>query len=144
MLHSTQGYFFEDLEEGMEATFSKTITETDVTLFAGITGDLNPVHIDAKYAESTPFKGRIAHGMLGASLISNLLGMRLPGPGTIYISQQVRFRAPVRIGDTVTARVRVTALRADKGIVTLASDCLVDGKEVITGESVVMVPRRPQ
>ncbi|RFA31412.1 (R)-hydratase [Alkalilimnicola ehrlichii] len=141
-MDSTQGCFLEDLSEGMEATFTKTVTETDVTLFAGITGDLNPMHVNEEYAAATPFKGRIAHGMLTASLISNLLGTKLPGPGTIYMSQQVRFKAPVRINDTVTARVRVTNIREDKAIVTLATDCLVGGKAVLTGEAVVMVPRR--
>ncbi len=143
-MDSTQGFFFEDLSEGMEATFAKTVTEADVVLFAGITGDLNPVHVNDEYAANTQFKGRIAHGMLTASFISTLLGTRLPGPGTIYLSQEVRFRRPVRVGDTVTARVRVTELREDKGIVTLATDCLVDGKEVVTGQAVVMVPRRPE
>jgi 3-hydroxybutyryl-CoA dehydratase len=143
-MDSTRGHFFEDLSEGMEASFAKTVTEADVVLFAGITGDLNPVHINEEYAAGTPFEGRIVHGMLSASFISTLLGVKLPGPGTIYLSQQVRFRAPVRIGDTVTARVRVTALREDKAMVTLATDCLVGGKEVVTGEALVMVPRRPQ
>jgi len=140
---STQGYYFEDLSEGMEATFAKTVTEADVVQFAGVTGDLNPVHVNEDYAEQTQFGGRIAHGMLSAGFISTVLGTRLPGPGTIYLSQEVRFRRPVRIGDTVTARVRVASLKDDKGIVTLATDCLVGGKPVITGEAVVMVPKRP-
>jgi len=139
-----QGYFFEDLKDGMTATYSKTLTEADVVLFAGISGDDNPVHLNEEFAKNTMFKGRIAHGMLSASFISTVIGTRLPGPGCIYVSQNLRFRAPVRIGDTITAQVKVTGLREDKGFVTLETICTVAGKEVITGDATVMVPRRPQ
>jgi 3-hydroxybutyryl-CoA dehydratase len=130
-----------ELQVGDTASFSKTITETDVVLFAGLTGDLNPVHVDAEYARTTRFGQRVAHGMLTAGLISTVLGTRLPGPGTIYLSQTVRFTAPVYIGDTVTATVTVTHVRREKGIVTLETVCRNQrGEEVLTGEAVVMVP----
>src|SRR5829696_5139484 len=96
-----------ELQVGQAAEFTKTVTETDVVMFAGITGDLNPAHIDQVWAESSRFGGRIAHGMLSASFISTVLAMKLPGPGTIYLSQSLRFTGPVKIGDTVTARVEV-------------------------------------
>ena len=137
------GYYFEDLHEGQEASFSKTITEADVVLFAGITGDLNPVHINEEFAKTTMFEGRIVHGILSVGLISTVLGMRLPGPGCIYVSQNVRFKRPVRIGDTVTARARITALSAEKRLVTMETVCLVDGKEVLVGEAVMKVDARP-
>ena len=137
------GFYFEDLHEGQEASFSKTITEADVVLFAGVTGDLNPVHINEEFAKTTMFEGRIVHGILSAGLISAVLGMHLPGPGCIYVSQNVRFKRPVRIGDTVTARARVTGLSAEKRLVTLETVCLVGGKEVLTGEAVLKVDARP-
>jgi 3-hydroxybutyryl-CoA dehydratase len=137
-----RGYFFEDIQEGMSASFAKTITEADVVLFAGITGDFNPVHLNEEYARESMFKGRIAHGALSSSFISTVLGTQLPGPGCIYVSQSVRYRAPVRIGDTVTATVKVTALNERKAMLTLETICTVGGQEVVTGEAVVMVPRR--
>jgi 3-hydroxybutyryl-CoA dehydratase len=136
------GLHFEDLKLGQTASFAKTITEADILLFAGVSGDTNPVHIDAEAAARTPFKERIAHGMLSASLISTVLGTRLPGPGTIYLSQTLKFRAPVRIGTTVTATAEVTALDAEKKRATLKTLCTVEGKPVIEGEAVVMVPSR--
>lgn len=139
-----QIYFFEDMREGMEASFSKTVTEADVVLFAGVTGDLNPVHVDVEFAKNTMFKQRIAHGMLSAGFISTVFGTRLPGPGCIYVSQSVRFRAPVFIGATVTATVRVTSLKPEKNMVLFDTVCTVDGKEVVTGDAVIMVPRREQ
>ena len=93
------GYDIEDLEVGMSASFAKTITEADIVMFAGVSGDMNPVHLDAEYAEKTVFKGRIAHGMLSAAFISTVLGTKLPGPGTVYLAQSLKFKAPVRIGD---------------------------------------------
>ncbi len=136
------GYFFEDLALGQSASFGKTITEADILLFAGISGDTNPVHINAEIAAASIFKGRIAHGMLSASLISTVLGTRLPGAGTIYLGQNLKFRAPVKIGETVTATVTVTALDAAKKRVTLSTVCTVAGKPVIDGEATVMVPSR--
>jgi len=136
------GYFFEDLALGQSASFGKTITEADILIFAGISGDTNPVHINAEIAAASIFKGRIAHGMLSASLISTVLGTRLPGAGTIYLGQNLKFRAPVKIGETVTATVTVTALDAAKKRVTLSTVCTVAGKPVIDGEATVMVPSR--
>lgn len=141
---SAQSYFFEDMQEGMEASFSKTVTEADIVLFAGVTGDLNPVHVDAEFAAASMFKQRIAHGMLSASFISTVFGTRLPGPGCIYVSQSVRFRAPVFIGDTVTARVKVTGLKPERNMVMFDTVCTVGGKEVVSGDAVIMVPRREQ
>jgi len=137
-----EGLFFEDLKVGQSASFAKTITEADVLMFTAVSGDTNPVHIDAEYASTTPFKGRISHGMLSASLISTVLGTKLPGPGTVYLAQSLKFRAPVRLGTTVTAVAEVTALDAEKKRATLKTTCLVAGKPVIEGEAVVMVPSR--
>jgi len=136
------GYFFEDLALGQSASFGKTITEADILLFAGVSGDTNPVHINAEVAAASMFRERIAHGMLSASLISTVLGTRLPGAGTIYLGQNLKFRAPVKIGETVTATVTVTALDAARKRVTLSTVCTVGGKPVIDGEATVMVPSR--
>jgi len=137
-----KGKTIEEIRVGDAAAFSKTIGESDVYLFAGITGDLNPAHVDQPAAEQTVFEGRIAHGMLSAGLISAVLGMQLPGPGTIYMSQSLRFKAPVRIGDTVTARVEVTELIAEKNRVRLATTCTIqDGTRVLEGEALVMAPQ---
>ena len=123
---------------GARATRSRTITEADLVLFAGLSGDLNPVHMDAVYAARSLFGGRIVHGMLTASLISAVLGNQLPGPGAVYLAQQLRFEAPVYIGDTITASVEVIAVRAEKRIVTLRTECAKqDGTLVISGEAVV-------
>lgn len=136
------GYYIEDLSVGQSASFTKTVTETDIVLFAGISGDTNPAHLNQEYAEQTMFKGRIAHGMLSAGFISAVLGTKLPGPGTIYLAQTLRFKAPVKAGDTVTARVTVTELTPEKKKAVLKTVCLVRGKEVIEGEATVMVPSR--
>ena len=104
------GYYFEDLSVGMSASYAKTITETDIVLFAGISGDVNPVHLNQEFASDTMFEGRIAHGMLTASFISTVLGTKLPGPGCIYLRQDLRFLAPVRPGDTVHAQITITEL----------------------------------
>jgi len=133
---------FEDLAEGMSASFSRTVTESDIVLFAGVSGDMNPVHLDAEYAEKTVFKGRIAHGMLSAAFISTVLGTKLPGPGTVYLAQSLKFKAPVRIGDTVTATCTVVMLDAEKKRATLRTICTVGGKPVVEGEALVMVPSR--
>ena len=132
---------FEDLIPGVTAEMSKTITETDVTLFAGITGDFNPVHIDAVAAARSRFGGRIAHGMLSAGLISAVLGMKLPGPGSIYLSQSLKFTRPVRIGETVTAQVSVASVNTEKRRVTLTTVCRnQDGETVLEGDALVLVP----
>jgi 3-hydroxybutyryl-CoA dehydratase len=133
------GYAFEDLTVGQTATFSKTITEADILMFAAVSGDTNPVHIDAEAAAASMFKERIAHGMLSASLISTVLGTKLPGPGTVYLGQSLKFRSPVKIGETVTATVKVTALDPAKRRVTLETICTVKGKPVVEGEASVMV-----
>ncbi len=137
-----QGLTIEDLSEGMVAHFSKTITEADVVMFAGITGDTNPVHLDKDYAATTPFGERIAHGMLTAGLISAVIGTKLPGPGAVYMGQTLKFRAPVRISDTVIATVEVSAIDREKRRVTLACRCTVADKVVADGEALIMVPSR--
>jgi 3-hydroxybutyryl-CoA dehydratase len=123
---------------GMRAERTRTITEADIVDFAEVSGDHNPLHLDPHYAAQTPFGGRIAHGFLTASIISAILGMELPGPGSIYLGQTLKFLAPVHVGDTVTAGVEVIALREDKRIVTLRTDCIIqDGTLVLTGEATV-------
>ncbi len=134
-------YAFEDLQLGMEASVARTVTEADITTFAEVTGDKNPVHLDEGYASKTMFKSRIAHGMLSAGYISAVFGMELPGPGAIYISQTLNFKAPVKIGDQVIAKVKVIELM-DKRRARFACVCLVAGKPVLEGEAVLMVPAR--
>lgn len=141
-ISSPAGLCFEDLSLGQSASIARTVTEADIVLFAGVTGDINPVHLDAEYAAQTMFKTRIAHGMIAAGLISAVLGTRLPGPGTIYLNQSLKFRAPVRIGETVTATCTVIALDPEKKRATLATVCTVGGKPVLEGEATVMVPAR--
>ena len=138
-----QGLYFEDLTEGQSAELTRVASVEVTQAFAEVSGDVNPVHLDEAYAKGTSFGGRIAHGMLSAAYISAVLGTKLPGPGAIYLSQTLRFRRPVRLGDSVTARVTVKALDADRGHVTLTTVCEVNGKAVVDGEAVVMVPRRP-
>jgi 3-hydroxybutyryl-CoA dehydratase len=140
---SLDGYFIEDLEPGMTATFGKTITDADILMFAGISGDTNPVHLNEEFAAGTPFHGRIAHGMLTASLISTVLGTKLPGPGCIYVSQTMRFLAPVRSGDTVRAEVTLRTVDREKKRAIFDTACKVLGKNVLEGEAVLFVPRRP-
>src|SRR6476659_4186234 len=139
---ATKGYFFEDLAVGMEASYAKTITNDDVLAFANLSGDTNPVHLDDAYAAGTMFKQRIAHGFLTASLFSTVLGTKLPGPGCIYLSQNLKFRAPVHIGDEVVATGKITSLDSEKGRAVLAMQAAVNGKSVLDGEAVMMVPRR--
>ena len=134
--------YFEDLQVGQQASTGKTITEADILLFAAVSTDTNPVHINAEVAAGSIFGQRIAHGMLSASLISAVLGTRLPGPGTIYLSQSLRFRAPVKIGDTVTATAEVTALDPARKRATLKTTCTVAGNLVIDGEALVIPPSR--
>lgn len=133
---------FEDLQLGQTASLGKTITEADILLYAAVSADTNPVHINAEAAKESVFGERVAHGMLSAGLISGVLGTRLPGPGTIYLSQTLRFRTPVKIGATVTATVEVTALDPAKKRATLKTICTVEGKTVIEGEALVQVPSR--
>lgn len=137
-----QGYFIEDLTVGMSDEVSSVVTEPMIEQFAAVSGDDNPVHLDEAYAKDTMFKGRIAHGMLGASFISAAIGTRLPGPGAIYMSQQLRFKAPVRIGDVVVTKVRISDINSEKKRVTLGTTCQVGDTVVIDGEALVMVPSR--
>ena len=136
------GLRLEDLSLGQTTEISHTVTDADIRAFAEVSGDNNPVHLDEAYAAATPFKTRIAHGMLSAGYISAVLGTRLPGPGAIYISQTMNFKRPVRIGDEVITRATVSAIDADRARVTLSTVCEVAGKAVVEGEAVVMVPRR--
>lgn len=141
-MNDQNGYDIEDLSEGMVASFAKTITEADIVLFAGVSGDNNAIHINEEFAASTPFGGRIAHGFLTASVISAAIANRLPGPGTVYLSQQMSFRAPVRPGDTVHATVTVKTVDAARRRVTLETVCRVGGVVVIDGEALVMTTSR--
>ena len=132
----------DQLTVGQSASFSKTISEHDVYEFAGITGDLNPAHINEEYARNTHFRGRIAHGILSAGLISAAIAMQLPGPGSIYLGQTLKFTAPVRIGDTITATVTITELNTGKNRVKLHTVCTnQEGAVVIDGEASVMPPK---
>jgi len=139
MLH---GYYFEDLEEGMTDVFAKTITDADIIAFAGVSGDTNPVHLNHEFASETMFKGRIAHGMLTSSFISTVIGTKLPGPGCIYVSQNLRFKAPVKCGDTVRATCTVTKLISEKRFAEFKTVCSVGDKVVVDGEATIMVPTR--
>ncbi|MDA5193939.1 MaoC family dehydratase [Govanella unica] len=143
MAASGNSLYLEDLHVGQTASFEKMVTEGDIVKYAEVSGDTNPVHLDADYAAASPFKSRIAHGMLSAGLISAILGTRLPGPGTIYLSQNLKFKAPVRIGDHVVATAIITAIDEIKRRVTLATSCVVGDQVVIDGEAMVMVERRP-
>ena len=136
------GYKFEDLSIGMSHETVHTITEKDIELFAEVAGDRNPLHMDEAYASQTSFGQRIAHGALTASYISGILGNNLPGPGAVFVGLNMRFRRPVYIGSEVTVRVEVTELQERANKVTLKVSCIVDGKAAISGEALVMVPRR--
>jgi 3-hydroxybutyryl-CoA dehydratase len=141
-MNELNGYDFEDLDTGMSAIFAKTITEADIVLFAAASGDNNAVHINEEFARTTAFKGRIAHGMLSASVISAAIAGRLPGPGTIYLGQNLRFKAPVRPGDTVHATVTVKELLPEKRRVALSTVCTVRDRIVIEGDALVMPTSR--
>ena len=136
------GYYFEDLSVGMSASYAKTITETDIVLFAGISGDVNPVHLNQEFASDTMFEGRIAHGMLTASFISTVLGTKLPGPGCIYLRQDLRFLAPVRPGDTVHAQITITEIDAERKRVYAHTVCRVGDVWVVEGDAILFVPKR--
>lgn len=136
------GKYLEDLAVGMTAVYGKTVTDADIVLFAGVSGDVNPVHLNQEFASETMFEGRIAHGMLSASFISTVIGTKLPGPGAIYLAQNLKFKAPVRSGDTVQARVTITEIIADKRRIALKTVCSVGDKVVIDGDALIMVPAR--
>jgi 3-hydroxybutyryl-CoA dehydratase len=143
-MHELHGYYLEDLSVGMSAVHAKTITDADVVMFAGVSGDTNPVHMNEQFGATTMFKGRIAHGMLSASLLSTVFGTKLPGPGAIYVAQNLRFKAPVRVGDTVVARCTIREIVADKRRVVFDCVCTVDGKPVIEGDATLMVSRKAE
>ncbi len=140
---AAKGVFFEDLSVGQEASLSNTVSGANIVAFAEISGDRNPVHLDADYAATTMFKERIAHGMLSAAYISAVFGMKLPGPGAIYISQTLKFKAPVKIGDTVVTTVKVAELVPEKRRARFECVCTVNDKPVVEGEAMLMVPARP-
>ena len=133
---------FVDLELDMSASVSRTVSEADILMFAGVSGDTNPVHLDQEFAASTMFGGRIAHGMLSAGLISAVFGTRLPGPGSIYLSQTLKFKAPVKIGDTVVARVTVKELKTEKRRAVFSTVCSVGSTVVLEGEAELLIPAR--
>ena len=142
-MHHLHGYYLEDLEVGMSASYAKTISEADVYMFAGISGDNNPLHVNAEYAETTVFEQRIVHGMFSAALISTVAGTKLPGPGAIYVEQQIKFKSPIYFGDTATATLTITDINTRHRRVVLKSDVTVKGKVVATGTATLMVDRRP-
>ena len=135
--------YVEDLQIGMEASLTKKVQEKDVLSFGEISGDKNPVHLDEAFAKTTRFKERIAHGLLSASFISAVFGMKMPGPGSIYLSQTLQFKAPVKIGDTVTAKVKVKNIDLNRARVIFETTCSVGELLVITGEAELLVPKRP-
>ena len=135
--------YFEDLKVGQEASMSRVVTEADIVAYAALSGDYNPVHLDPDYAAKTVFKERIAHGILSAGYISALFGMKLPGPGSIYISQSLNFKGPVKIDDRVETVVKLVELIPGKRRVKFECICSVGGKPVLTGDAVLMVPARP-
>ncbi len=137
--HELDGYAFEDRKVGMKAVISRTITETDLRNFSGVSGDTNPMHLNEEFAKKTVFGGTIVHGMLTASLISTVIGTKLPGPGCIYMSQTLKFLAPVRVGDTVYATVKVKELIPAKNRVVLETKCTVKDTVVIDGEALIKV-----
>ncbi|MEM7192227.1 MAG: MaoC family dehydratase [Pseudomonadota bacterium] len=137
------GYYLEDLSAGMEASVSKTVTNDDITAFAELSGDINPVHLNEEFAAGTMFKKRIAHGFFTGSLFSTVLGTKLPGPGCIYLSQTMKFKGPVYIGDELKATCTITNVDMEKGRVTFDCVCTANGKPVLTGEALMMVTRRP-
>ena len=143
-MQELHGYYLEDLSVGMTSVFAKTVTDADIVMFAGISGDTNPVHINQLFAEGSMFKERIAHGMLSAAFISTVVGTRLPGPGCIYVNQSLRFRAPVKAGDTVVARATVKAIVTERRRVVLETTCTVGETVVVDGEAVMMVANRPE
>ncbi|NTV09594.1 MAG: MaoC family dehydratase [Zoogloea sp.] len=136
------GYRFEELSVGMTAAYARTVTEADILMFAGVSGDTNPVHMNEELAAASMFGGRIAHGMLSASFISTVFGTKLPGPGAIYLAQTLKFKAPVKPGDTVVARVTLKELTPEKRKAKFDTVCTVRGKVVLEGEADIMVPAR--
>ncbi len=137
------GYYFEDLTIGQTGVYGRTVTDADIYTFAGVSGDTNPIHLNDEFAKESRFGQRIAHGMLSASFISTVLGTLMPGPGCIYLTQNLKFLAPVTVGNTVTARVTVSELKPEKKRALLKTVCTVGDTVVIDGEAMVYVPARP-
>jgi 3-hydroxybutyryl-CoA dehydratase len=136
------GFYFEDLKIGTTDEFSKTISEADIQTFADVSGDENPVHLNPEYAKATVFKGCIAHGILTASFVSTVIGTRMPGPGCIYVAQNLKFKAPVRAGDTVKAVCTVTELNEKRKFAEIKTQCFVGDTLVVDGNATIMVPAR--
>ena len=136
------GFYFEELKVGMWDLFSKTITSADIVLYSGISGDTNPIHLDKNFAKNTIFKGCVSHGMLTASLISTVIGTKMPGPGCIYVNQSLQFKGPVRAGDTVTAMAKIKKVIQTKNLVELRTTCFIDDTVILDGEATVLVPRK--
>lgn len=135
------GKTINEIEIGEEASFTKTLSETDVYNYAGVTGDFNPAHINESFAKKTMFGGRIAHGMLSAGFISTVLGTKLPGPGCIYVSQDLKFTAPVHFGDTITAKVEVVNKNIEKNRVKLETKCINQKDDIVIKGKAVLMPR---
>lgn len=142
-MQELHGYYLEDLEVGMSASFAKTISESDVYGFAGISGDTNPIHINEEYAKATPFGQRIAHGMLSAALISTVAGTKLPGPGAVYVDQQIKFKAPLFIGQTARAEIVVQEIDQRRRRVICDTKVYVGDKAIATGQATFMVDNKP-
>lgn len=141
-MENIKGYTIDEVEIGQSASFTKTVTEADVYNYAGVSGDFNPAHINEEYAKETFFKTRIAHGMISAGFISAVLGTKLPGPGTIYLGQDLKFTKPVRFGDTITATCTVEEIIKEKNRLILTTVCTnQDGEVVIDGKAIVLAPK---
>ena len=138
------GFFIEDLKIGQEAILSKTITEADIANFSGVTGDNNPVHISDDFASKTIFKKRVAHGFFTASLISTLIATKLPGPGSIYISQTLKFLAPAYIGDNILTKAIIQKIDKEKRRVNLLTECFISNKKILTGEAEILVDTKSE
>lgn len=141
-LDKLHGFYFEDLEVGQSDEYSRTISESDILIFAGVSGDTNPVHLNHEFASETMFEGCIAHGLLTASYISTVIGTKMPGPGCIYVGQTLKFKGPVKAGDTVIARATIMEKVDAKKFVKIQTQCLVGDKVVLDGEATIMVPSR--
>lgn len=141
-LDRLHGFYFEDLTVGQSDEYSRTISESDILIFAGVSGDTNPVHLNHEFASETMFEGCIAHGLLTASYISTVIGTKMPGPGCIYVGQTLKFKGPVKAGDTVVARATIVEKIDEKKFVKIQTQCLVGDKVVLDGEATIMVPSR--
>jgi 3-hydroxybutyryl-CoA dehydratase len=139
---ATQGYYLEDLKVGMAAELTRVVTEQDVNIFADLTGDHNPVHVDEEFAKKTIFETRIAHGAFIASLLSAVMGTQLPGPGAIFRSLNLNYRGPVRLGDEVLVHAEIAEIQPEKQLVTLSVWCKVGGKKIVRGDAGAWVARR--